>query len=107
VNGLITPYRPMTLEAAAGKNPVSHVGKLYNLFAEELCRGIVDKGFAGEASAFLVSRIGCPINEPQVLDIKVSPEGADVKSIRETAGTMLRDMPGMWKRIIAGQYEIA
>jgi S-adenosylmethionine synthetase len=107
VNGLITPYRPMTLEAAAGKNPVSHVGKLYNLFAEELCRRVVDEGFAGQASAFLVSRIGCPINEPQVLDIKVSPEGADFKSIRETAGAMLADMPGMWKRIIAGQYEIA
>ena len=29
VSGLITPYRPMTLEAAAGKNPTSHVGKLY------------------------------------------------------------------------------
>ena len=32
VNGLITPYRPMSLEAAAGKNPVTHVGKLYNLW---------------------------------------------------------------------------
>jgi S-adenosylmethionine synthetase len=29
-NGLITPFRPMTLEAMAGKNPVTHVGKLYN-----------------------------------------------------------------------------
>ena len=33
IGGLITPYRPMTLEAAAGKNPVTHVGKLYNLAA--------------------------------------------------------------------------
>lgn len=31
VNGLIAPYRPMNMEAAAGKNPVTHVGKLYNL----------------------------------------------------------------------------
>jgi S-adenosylmethionine synthetase len=28
VNGLITPCRPMCLEAAASKNPVSHVGKI-------------------------------------------------------------------------------
>ena len=28
VNGLITPYRAMSMEAAAGKNPVTHVGKL-------------------------------------------------------------------------------
>lgn len=107
VNGLITPYRPMTLEAAAGKNPVSHVGKLYNIFAMELCRSIVGNGFAEEASAFLVSRIGEPVNEPQVLDIKVSPRDADFESIRRTASLMLAGMPGMWKRILAGEYVMA
>ncbi len=107
VNGLITPYRPMTLEAAAGKNPVSHVGKLYNLFAADLCRSIVVDGLAEEASAFLVSRIGMPVNEPEVLDIKVSPRGADHGSIRRTASLMLAGMPGMWKRILAGEYGIA
>ena len=33
-NGLITPCRPMSLEATAGKNPVNHVGKIYNLLVE-------------------------------------------------------------------------
>lgn len=33
VSGLITPSRPMSLEAAAGKNPVTHVGNLYNVMA--------------------------------------------------------------------------
>jgi len=37
----------------------------------------------------------------------VSPGDADFKSIRATASRMLADMPGMWKRIIAGQYGIA
>lgn len=107
VNGLITPYRPMTLEAAAGKNPVSHVGKIYNLFAGELCRRIVDSGFAEEACAFLVSQIGKPVNEPQFLDIKVSGEGADIKSVKDTALLMLAEMPWMWKKVIGGEYEIA
>jgi len=31
MHGLITPYRPMNMEATAGKNPVTHVGKLYNI----------------------------------------------------------------------------
>jgi len=35
-NGLITPHRPMSLEAVAGKNPVTHVGKLYNLLASRI-----------------------------------------------------------------------
>src|SRR5262245_32215895 len=37
VSGLITPYRAMALEAAAGKNPVNHIGKLYNLAAPRIC----------------------------------------------------------------------
>jgi len=107
VNGLITPYRPMTLEAAAGKNPVSHVGKLYNIFATDLCRSIVVKGLAEEASAFLVSRIGKPVNEPEVLDIRVSPGDAGFESVRDEASLMLAGMPVMWKRILAGEYGIA
>ena len=35
-NGLITPFRPMTLEAAAGKNPINHTGKIYNICASTI-----------------------------------------------------------------------
>jgi S-adenosylmethionine synthetase len=41
-SGLITPHRPITLEAAAGKNPVSHVGKLYNLVASRIAAAIIE-----------------------------------------------------------------
>ena len=41
VNGLITPGRPMSLEAAAGKNPVTHVGKIYNVLARKICETLV------------------------------------------------------------------
>ena len=41
INGLITPCRPMSLEAAAGKNPVTHVGKIYNVLAGELAATLV------------------------------------------------------------------
>ena len=40
-NGLVTPYRLMTMEAAAGKNPVSHVGKLYSLLAGRAAEALV------------------------------------------------------------------
>jgi S-adenosylmethionine synthetase len=36
VTGLITPLRPMNIEGASGKNPVYHVGKLYNLAAQRI-----------------------------------------------------------------------
>jgi len=38
VNGLIALNRPLGTEAAAGKNPVSHVGKIYNVLAHQLAR---------------------------------------------------------------------
>ncbi len=106
VNGLITPYRPMTLEAAAGKNPISHVGKLYNIFAVELCRRIVEDGYAPEAYAYMVSQIGKPVNEPQVLDIKAGGGDPDTQGIKRLTGEMLDGMPRMWDKIVKGEYEI-
>jgi S-adenosylmethionine synthetase len=74
-SGLITPYRPMTLEAAAGKNPVSHVGKLYNLAAEAIARSAARESLGiSEAACVLVSQIGHPIDDPQVVDLRVAIE---------------------------------
>jgi S-adenosylmethionine synthetase len=70
-NGLITPYRPMTMEAAAGKNPATHVGKLYNVVANRIAGAVVDRTGAADAVCLLVSRIGAPIEEPQLADVQV------------------------------------
>src|SRR4030067_406644 len=40
-NGLITPNRPMSMEATSGKNPLNHVGKIYNLLSTQMSRDIV------------------------------------------------------------------
>jgi len=106
-NGLITPYRPMTLEAVAGKNPISHVGKIYNLFAIDLCKKIVEEQHAEQVYAHIVSQIGKPINKPLVLDIQVKGKDFNGKAIRRIAEEMLDEMPYMWKKIIDRQYEIA
>lgn len=73
LNGLITPYRPMNMEAAAGKNPVSHVGKLYNITAQRICAALVnDLAEVAEAYCYLVSRIGTPVQQPQIIDLRLS-----------------------------------
>jgi S-adenosylmethionine synthetase len=62
----------MTLEAAAGKNPVSHVGKLYNVLAERMANAVVGEiASVRGASIVLVSRIGHPVHEPRVVDIRL------------------------------------
>lgn len=74
VNGLISLNRPLGTEAAAGKNPVSHVGKIYNVLAHRIARRIYDEvGGLREVQVLLLSRIGMPINEPQTASAQVLP----------------------------------
>ena len=90
VNGLITPCRQMSLEATAGKNPVSHVGKIYNVLAKRAAEKIYRevKGIR-EAYVKILSQIGKPINRPLMVNVQVVLEKgysltnirADVKSI--------------------------
>ncbi len=108
VNGLITPYRPMSLEAAAGKNAISHVGKIYNFFANDLAKEIVDRGYGEEAYVYVVSQIGKPITEPQSLDIKIkSLDKSKEGSIKKLAEEMLNEMPSIWKKVLEGKYKVA
>ncbi len=72
VNGLITPYRPMTMEAAAGKNPINHVGKMYNLLAFKCAERIVSELPAiEEVRVRILSQIGKPIDQPLVANIEL------------------------------------
>lgn len=71
-NGLITPMRPMTMEAIAGKNPVSHVGKIYNVMAQKAAAEIAEMDGVDEAYVTLVSKIGSPINQPLLRGVRIS-----------------------------------
>ncbi len=72
VNGLITPYRSMTLEAAAGKNPVNHVGKIYNVVSFEIAKQIVQEvPDVEDVTVTLLSQIGKPIDQPKVASVEV------------------------------------
>ncbi len=86
VNGLITPNRPMSLEAAAGKNPVIHVGKLYNILAMKIAEQIVDECGVEEAHVRILSQIGKPIDQPQVASIDlITANGSDFGKISKDA----------------------
>lgn len=109
-NGLITPYRPMTLEAAAGKNPVTHVGKTYNTAARRIAETLVkEEPKVENVSVYIVSQIGAPITEPQGINLEVNMEGSinTVKSTAEAiAEEVMQDMPNIWKGFIERKYEL-
>ena len=72
VGGLITPCRPMTIEAAAGKNVVMHVGKSYNIVAHRIAAGIVETcPEVTDVTCVLVSRIGSPAESPHLVELQV------------------------------------
>lgn len=74
-NGLITPGREMSLEAASGKNPVNHIGKIYNLLAHELADQVaMEVDAVDEVTIKLLSQIGSPIDQPQVAAVNVATE---------------------------------
>ena len=111
VNGLITPYRPMSLEAAAGKNPVSHIGKIYNTVANLIADRVVKEiEEVEEAYCYIVSQIGKPINEPQVCDVKIRTS-RDVSGLREEVAKIalqeLEEMPSTWRRFVNREFSVA
>ncbi|MEM1630171.1 MAG: methionine adenosyltransferase [Saccharolobus sp.] len=70
--GLITPMRPMSLEATAGKNPVNHVGKLYNALASLISKKIFeDVKDIKSIQVEILGQIGRPIDDPLVTNIDV------------------------------------
>lgn len=112
VNGLITPCRPMSMEAAAGKNPVSHVGKLYNLLASRLAASLVDSlAEVEEAECFLLSRIGQPVDRPWALALRLrTAPGVPLSAVSARAGELaleaLSGVGGLWRELLAGRIAL-
>ncbi|RKQ64105.1 S-adenosylmethionine synthetase [Thermovibrio guaymasensis] len=110
VNGLITPYRPMSLEAAAGKNPITHVGKLYNITSNEIARKVVEEiPEIEEAYVYMVSQIGKPVNQPLAVDVKVrssEPTEAFQPKVEVIVRDCLADMKNTWKKLVSGEVTV-
>ena len=65
-NGLITPCRPMSMEATSGKNPINHVGKIYNLLSNKIANDVIDEvEGVKQINLMILSQIGKPIDQPK------------------------------------------
>ncbi|MEM2757435.1 MAG: methionine adenosyltransferase, partial [Sulfolobales archaeon] len=112
VNGLITPLRPMSLEATAGKNPVSHVGKLYNVLARYLCDKVVNEvPKVKEVYMEILSQIGKPINEPLVAVVKlIVDDNSNFQAVKSDVEELVRhelnNITKLTDLIIEGQVNI-
>ena len=72
VNGVIALNRPMSTEAAAGKNPVSHVGKIYTLLTHRIAAELyANVPGLREVYVWLCSQIGQPIDQPLIASVQL------------------------------------
>lgn len=106
VNGIIPLNRPTCSEAAAGKNPVSHVGKIYNLLtyriADKICQNVSG---VREVYVWLLSQIGQPIDQPKVATAQlIMKKGKSLKKVsgevRETIETELANIDKFTEELV-------
>ena len=70
VTGFIAPFRPSSLEAACGKNAISHVGVIYNVLALETARKICETfPEVTDVSVYILSQIGSPLDQPLLANV--------------------------------------
>ncbi|MDV9188678.1 methionine adenosyltransferase [Streptomyces sp. SR27] len=99
VNGLITPLRPMNMEGANGKNPVYHIGKLYNVAATRLAQRIHEE--TGEyAEVHLISATGQPLDRPWRVLVRLAAEDPQLDKIQRLTEEILAGFPALTDEFI-------
>ena len=110
-NGLITPNRPMSMEATSGKNPINHIGKIYNLLSTQIAQESVKKvDGIEEMYVRLLSQIGKPIDLPLVASVQVLPrKGVTLQEINSEINGIVDDnlahVTSITEKVIRGELK--
>lgn len=107
-SGIISLNRPRGAEALAGKNPVSHIGKIYTALAFTLAKKLykeIDPVL--EAYLSLCGRIGQPIDRPLIVYVQLLLEKGtgtdDIEvSVRELIEEQLSRLDEFCQSLIGG-----
>jgi len=111
VTGFIAPFRPTSLEAAAGKNPISHVGKIYNALAKVLANDIYEKvDGIKDINVYILSKIGGSLDDPLVLNVELKAKNGISDSLKgkimEIVNKKLDNMPSLREDLIKGKISL-
>ena len=106
-NGLISMLRPMSMEGVSGKNPVYHVGKLYNLAAQRAAEEL--HHLTGRTVAVaLVSQAGRDLDDPwQVIAHASGPSAVDQALVRQVVAGVMSDLDDIRAGLLAGKVATA
>ena len=112
VNGVIALNRPMGTEAAAGKNPVSHVGKIYTIMTHQVADRIYRevRGIR-EVYVWMLSQIGAPINQPKVAAVQIilekrARQHVARRKVRDILERELANINHLTRELAEGRYPV-
>jgi len=100
VSGLITPLRPMNVEGANGKNPVYHVGKLYNIAAVRLAQALYE-ATGSYAEVHMVSATGQRLDRPWRVLIRTGAKSVDLDALMHVVMQTLDGFPALTDEILS------
>ncbi|MBI3780087.1 MAG: methionine adenosyltransferase [candidate division NC10 bacterium] len=111
VNGVIPLNRPVSAEAAAGKNPMSHTGKIYNVLSHRMAEQIYQRvGGLVEVYVWLVGQIGQSIDQPWAAVQLLPAAGAEFEVLgrgaRQVIDQELTRMPEFCVELAEGRYPV-
>jgi S-adenosylmethionine synthetase len=101
----------MSMEATAGKNPVSHVGKLYNVLAFRMAERIYNGTDAfEEVYVKILSQIGRRIDQPLSVTVNYVParpvRSGDVEEVRTVVEEELSRITELTRLILEGKVRL-
>lgn len=112
VNGVIALNRPMGTEAAAGKNPVSHVGKIYTVMTHQVAARIYQEvRGVREVYVWMLSQIGSPIDQPKVAAAQLilekrARQSAATRKVREILERELAGISALTRQLAEGAFPV-
>ncbi|MBU2589519.1 MAG: methionine adenosyltransferase [Nanoarchaeota archaeon] len=108
INQLICQTKPYTMEGAAGKNPVYHIGKIYNLAAQEIANKI-SKKIKTYSEVFLISQSGRLLIDPwkTIVGIEKELNKKEIDNLKKFIKKELNNIPQITNKLIKKQFKIA
>ncbi|MGZ7043214.1 MAG: methionine adenosyltransferase, partial [Methanobacterium sp.] len=105
------PNRPMSMEATSGKNPINHVGKIYNLLSNKIADDIIiNVEGVKEVQIMLLSQIGKPIDNPKAVSAQlILEDGYNIESVNNNVekviDTWLDNITDITELLVAGKIK--
>ncbi len=106
MNGIISVTRPFSMEAVCGKNPVYHVGKVYNIIANNIARRLY--AMTGDyVEVFLISQSGRALKDPWKTIIGMKNESPGEPAVRNVVSEELEKADKITNAIVRGRITLS